>query len=257
MSNSGHVAFRVANRIATVTFTRPDKKNAFTTAMYAQFHAALSEAEQDPQVRAVVLTGAGQNFSAGNDLKDFMGDPPTNGDAPVFKLIRALAYFGKPLIAAVEGVAVGIGSTMLLHCDLVYAGDGSKFIMPFVNLGVTPEAGSSLLLPKLVGMPMAMEMILLGEKMDAAMALQVGLINKIARRGAALTVAMADAEKIAQKPPGAVQAAKRLMREPIRQGLESVLQDEGATFVGCLGSAEANEAFSAFFEKRTPDFSEF
>lgn len=257
MSDLGHVAFRVENRIATITFTRPEKKNAFTTAMYTQFHAALREAEQDPQVRVVVLTGAGNDFSAGNDLKDFMGEPPTNGDAPVFQVIRALTFFNKPLIAAVEGVAVGIGSTMLLHCDLIYAGDGAKFLMPFVNLGVTPEAGSSLLLPRLVGMPMAMEMILLGEKLDVAMAQQIGLINKIARKGAALTVAMADAEKIAEKPPGAVQAAKRLLREPIRQALESVLQDEGATFVGCLGSPEANEAFSAFFEKRKPDFSEF
>ncbi|MFT6398329.1 MAG: enoyl-CoA hydratase/carnithine racemase [Bradymonadia bacterium] len=257
MSDSGHVAFRVENRIATITFTRPEKKNAFTTAMYAQFTAALREAEEDNHVRVVVLTGAGGDFSAGNDLKDFMGDPPTNGDAPVFQLIRALAFFGKPLLAAVEGVAVGIGSTMLLHCDLIYAGDGAKFVMPFVNLGVTPEAGSSLLLPKIVGMPMAMEMILLGEKMDVAMAQQVGLINKIAMRGGALAVAMADAEKIAEKPPGAVQAAKRLLREPIRQALGSVLQDEGATFVGCLGSPESEEAFTAFFGKRKPDFSAF
>lgn len=257
MSDSGHVTYRVEDRIATITFTRPDKKNAFTGAMYAQFYAALREAEQDPSVRVVVLTGAGEDFSAGNDIKDFAQDPPTNGDAPVFKLIRALAYFEKPLVAAVEGVAVGIGTTMLLHCDLVYAGDGAVFMLPFVNLAVTPEAGSSLLLPKLVGYPMAMEMILLGETFDVALAKQVGLVNKVTLRGRALDIALADAAKVAAKPPGAVQAAKRLMREPVRQALSAVLQDEGATFVTCLGSPEAHEAFEAFFEKRPPDFSKF
>lgn len=257
MADTGHVGYRVQGRIATITFTRPTKKNAFTSAMYAQFYAALREAEQDPTVRVVVLTGEGSDFSSGNDLKDFAQDPPTTGEAPVFKLIRALAFFEKPLVAAVEGVAVGIGTTMLLHCDLVYAGDGASFSLPFVNLGVTPEAGSSLLLPKLVGYPMAMEMVLLGETFDVVLAQQVGLVNKITLRGKAMTVAMADAEKVAAKPPGAIQAAKRLMREPIRQALDPVLQDEGATFVTCLGSPEAHEAFEAFFEKRKPDFSQF
>ena len=257
MSESGHVAYSIEDRIATITFTRPDKKNAFTAAMYAQLYELLREAERDPEVRVVVVTGAGTDFSAGNDLRDFVDDPPTNGDAPVFRVIRALAFFDKPLIAAVEGVAVGIGTTMLLHCDLVYAGDGAMFLLPFVNLAVTPEAGSSLLLPRLVGYPMAMEMILLGEPFDVALAQQVGLINKITRRGESLAVAMKDAAKIVAKPPGAVQAAKRLMREPVRQALGPVLQDEGATFVTCLGSPEASEAFEAFFAKRPADFSAF
>lgn len=257
MSESGHVAYRVEDRIATITFTRPGKKNAFSGAMYTQLYAALREAEQDATVRVVVVTGEGADFSAGNDLRDFVDDPPTNGDAPVFHVIRALAFFEKPLIAAVEGVAVGIGTTMLLHCDLIYAGDGAMFLLPFVNLAVTPEAGSSLLLPKLVGYPIAMEMILLGERFDVAMAQQIGLINKVTRRGEALAFAMRDAKKIAAKPPGAVRAAKRLMREPVRQALNPVLQDEGATFVTCLGSPEAHEAFEAFFAKRPADFSSF
>ncbi len=257
MSETGHVVYKVEDRIAVITFARPGKKNAFTAAMYAQFHAALREAGDDQRVRVVVVTGAGADFSAGNDLRDFADDPPTNGDAPVFRLIRALAFYEKPLVAAVEGFAVGIGTTMLLHCDLVYAGDGARFLLPFVNLAVTPEAGSSLLLPRLVGYPMAMEMILLGERFDVALAQQLGLVNKITPRGDALAVALKVAAKIAEKSPGAVRAAKRLMRESVRQALGPVLQDEGATFVTRLGSPEAHEAFEAFFAKRPADFSAF
>ncbi len=257
MSDAGHVEYQVTQRIAQITFARPAKKNAFTNEMYEQFAAALAEAEQDPDVRVIVLTGTGNAFTAGNDLSDFMHNPPSSGDSPVWRVIRGLAFAEKPVVAAVEGVAVGIGTTMLMHCDLVYAAKNARFVLPFVDLALTPEAGSSLLLPQLAGLQKASEIFLLENKFDVAKAESIGLVTVVSAPGEALLDARNAANKLTAKPPAAVRAAKRLLREPIRRQLESVLQDEGATFVTCLGSPEANEAFSAFFEKRLPDFSPF
>lgn len=257
MSDDGHVEYQVTQRIATITFVRPAKKNAFTHDMYTQFADALAQAEDDPEVRVVVLTGAGTAFTSGNDLSDFMHNPPSSGDSPVWRVIRGLAFAEKPLVAAVEGVAVGIGTTMLLHCDLVYAASNARFALPFVDLALTPEAGASLLLPNLIGLQKATKIFLLDSKFTAQEADDMGMLSGVSAPGEALLDARDAANKLAVKPPGAVRAAKRLIREPVRRQLESVLQDEGATFVTCLGSPEANEAFSAFFEKRLPDFSSF
>lgn len=257
MSQAGHIEYRVDAHIATITFNRPKKKNAFTHAMYEQFAHALAEADQDPTVRAVVIAGSGNAFSAGNDLTDFMHNPPTNGSSPVWKVIRGLVFAEKPLIAAVEGAAVGIGTTMLLHCDMVCADSSARFTLPFVDLALTPEAGSSLLLPAIAGMQRASRYVLLGESFGAEEAASFGMVTHVTDDGKTLEAANALAERIAKRPPGAVRAAKRLLREPIRRRIEPVLQDEGATFVTCLGSPEAHEAFSAFFEKRAPDFSSF
>lgn len=255
MPDSGHVEYAVEKRVATITFARPAKKNAFTHGMYDQLAAAMAEAEHDPDVRAVLVTGAGGAFTAGNDLSDFMHNPPSGGDSPVWRVIRAFAFAEKPVIAAVEGAAVGIGTTMLLHCDLVYADPKARFALPFVDLALTPEAGSSLLLPKLIGLQRATEIFLLDNRFDTEKAHELGIVNQVTENP--IDAARAAARRLCDKPPGAVRATKRLLREPVRRQLESVLQDEGATFVTCLGSPEANEAFSAFFEKRTPDFSSF
>lgn len=257
MTDSGHVEYRVEQRVAFVTFHRPRKKNAFTHAMYEQFAHALDEADQDPHVRVIVLTGAGGAFTSGNDLADFMHNPPTSGQSPVWHVIRGLVFAQKPIVAAVEGPAVGIGVTMLLHCDSVCASRSAEFALPFVGLGLTPEAGSSLLLPALAGLPRASELILLNERFDVELAKSIGIVTQVTEPGGALAAARKTAFALAARPPGAVQAAKRLLREPIRRRLESVLQDEGTTFVTLLGSPEAHEAFSAFFEKRKPDFSAF
>jgi len=243
----GFVEFGIEDHIATIRFQRPSRKNAFTTAMYEQFRIALQEAEADPNVRCTLLLGSNGAFSAGNDLHDFMGAPPTGGDSPVFKLIRTLSFTEKPLVAGVDGAAVGIGATMLLHCDLVVASTRSKFAFPFVSLGLTPECGSSLLLPALAGMQRAAELVLLGETFAVDVAENIGMVNRVVDAADVETTARALAAKVAAKPPAAVQAAKRLMREPSRRLLDSVLQDEGTTFVTQLGSNECQEAIQAFF----------
>ncbi len=255
--DSGHVAYRVDDRIATIRFHRPAKKNAFTTAMYRQFVAAIGEAEQDDRVRATVLTGAGSAFTSGHDLRDFVHKPPTGLDAPVFHLLRSLAFAEKPIIAAVSGPAIGLGTTMLLHCDFVYATDRAMFRMPFVNLGVTPEAGSSLLLPMLAGMQRATELLLLGESFDVATAMSIGLVNRTVPAELLLETAFGTARKLADKAPGAVTASKRLLREHTRRYIDAVLADEGHTFIQRLGAPDTHEAMQAVLQKRKPNFSGF
>ena len=215
---------------------RQAKKNALTHAMYAQLAAALADANQDDQVRVVVIAGEGGVFTAGNDLRDFMEHPPTGEDSPVFQVIRQLIYADKPLVAAVEGPAVGIGTTMLLHCDYVAVSESARFSMPFTALGLTAEAGASLLLPQRCGMARASELLLLGDRFDAAAAKELGIANVVTEAGEAESAARAFAVALAARPPGAVQATKRLLREPIRAALEPVILDESTTFVQRLGS---------------------
>ena len=237
-----------------IRFARPAKKNALTIAMYARMNAALAEAAADKTVRAVVFGSTSDTFTAGNDLADFMQNPPTGEDSPVFHFINALASFEKPLIAAVDGKGIGLGLTMLLHCDFVYASDRVSLTAPFVNLGLVPEAASSLLLPKLVGHARAAEILLLGEPIDAKTALALGLVNAVLPPDQVMPRALEVARKLADKAPNAVKLSKALMKD--RGAIAERMKQEGALFISQLASPEVAEAIGAFFEKRKPDFSQ-
>ncbi|HEX8299007.1 MAG TPA: enoyl-CoA hydratase [Rubricoccaceae bacterium] len=234
---------------------RPAKKNAITRAMYAGLADALDAAVTDSSVRAVVLSGTGGVFTAGNDLGDFLMDPPTGPESPVFRFLAAASTFPKPLIAAVEGPAVGIGTTVLLHCDLAYAAPSARFKMPFVDLGLVPEAASSLLLPRAAGPMRAAGWLLFGEVFSAEDALAGGLVNEIVADPTAR--ALERAHTLAAKPPEAVRLTKALLRRADAAAVQDTMRVEGDRFRERLASPEAQEAFAAFFEKRAPDFSRF
>jgi enoyl-CoA hydratase/carnithine racemase len=236
--------------VLTLTFHRPDKKNAFTHAMYTEAREALVAADRDDAVRVVVLTGAEGAFTAGNDLGDFLQHPPTGEDAPVFLYLRALVELTKPLIASVDGAAVGIGTTMLLHCDYVLATERARFSMPFVNLGLCPEGASSLLLPRMAGTALASELLLFGEPFDAATALRAGIVNRVVPQAQLAEVTAERARVLASKPVEAVKLTKRLLREPLRAQVDATLSREGAEFIQRLSSPEAREAFSTFLSRK-------
>ena len=241
--------------ITTITFNRLDKKNAFTAAMYAGMADALSAAQTDDAVRVLVLQGHATMFSAGNDIADFLQNPPLSPDVPVFRFLRALSSFTKPLVAAVCGPAVGIGTTLLFHCDLVYAGDNAAFSMPFVNLGLCPAAASSLLAPQRMGYGRAAEALLLGEPFLAEAALEMGLISRIVPPTEASALARQQALKLAGKPMSSLLQTKRFMKMGQVDAVAQRLLEEGAVFGRMLGEPAAREAFTAFMEKRLPDFS--
>lgn len=242
-----------ADGILTITFNRPDKKNALTSAMYAVLADALEAAETDNAVRVILFAGNGGAFTAGNDLQDFLNNPPQGEGSPVFRFLRAISTASKPMVAAVSGVAVGVGSTMLLHCDLVYAGESAKFSFPFVNLALVPEAASSLLLPNLIGHQRAAELLLLGEPFTPATAKEYGIVNAVFADDRLLAEATAVARKLAAKPPSAMKLSKQLMRAP-KGDIAGQMAAEGVHFRAQLQSAEAREAMTAFFEKRPPKF---
>ena len=242
--------------VMTLTFHRVDKKNSITRAMYAALADALEAAAQDASVRVVVLQGDPTVFSAGNDIGDFLQQPPSSQDSPVFRFLRAIASFSKPVIAAVCGPAVGIGTTMLFHCDLVYAGDNAAFSMPFVNLGLCPEAASSLLAPQLLGYHRAAEALLLGEPFMAEAALEVGLVNRVVPPTECNAVAQAQARKLAGKPLSSLVETKRLMKLGQTAPVLERMAIEGDSFGRMLGEPAAREAFTAFMQKRKPDFSQ-
>ncbi|WCM89194.1 enoyl-CoA hydratase [Acidovorax sp. NCPPB 3576] len=241
--------------VATITFNRVEKKNSITTAMYAALADALESAAADSAVRVVVLQGDVAIFSAGNDIGDFLNKPPSTQDSPVFRFLRGIATFPKPVIAAVCGPAVGIGTTLLFHCDLVYAGDNAAFSMPFVNLGLCPEAASSLLVPQMMGYHRAAEALLLGEPFMAEAALEVGLVNRVVPPTECNMVAQTQARKLAAKPLSALIETKRLMKKGQTAAVLERMSEEGASFGRMLQEPAAREAFSAFVEKRRPDFS--
>lgn len=241
--------------VLTLTLNRPDKKNSLTAAMYATLADALDQATQDAAVRAVVVQGHATVFSAGNDIGDFLNNPPTGSEAPVHRFLQAISSFPKPLVAAVCGPAVGVGTTMLFHCDLVYAGDNAAFSMPFVNLGLCPEAASSLLVPQMMGYHRAAEALLLGEPFMAEAALEVGLVNRIVPPTEANGIAQAQARKLAAKPASALLQTKRLMKSGQAAAVRQQMAEEGAVFARMLSEPAAREAFAAFLEKRRPDFS--
>jgi enoyl-CoA hydratase/carnithine racemase len=242
--------------VLRLQINRPEKRNALTLDMYEQMTSALREADRDPGVRVVLIHGGPDSFSSGNDLQDFVQAPPVGGDSPVVRFITALSLASKPLVAAVAGPAVGIGTTMLLHCDFVYAAESTRFQLPFVNLALLPEAGSSLLLPQQIGHLRAAELLMLGEPFSAATALQFGLVTEVvADAAAALKAALAAATKLAAKPPAALRLTKMLLKKPHAERLAAQIADETSRFVEQVRSPEAAEAFKAFFEKRAPNFS--
>jgi len=243
-----------ADGILTLTFNRPDKKNALTSAMYATLADALEAAETDAAVRVILFTGNGGAFTAGNDLQDFLNNPPQGDNTPVFRFLRAISTASKPMVAAVSGVAVGVGTTMLLHCDLVYAGESAKLSLPFVNLALVPEAASSLLLPAMVGHHRAAELLLLGEAFTPATAKDYGIVNAIYPDDKLLAEATAVARKLAAKPPTALRLTKQLLKRT-KGDVAGQMAQEGEHFRSQLKSAEAREAMTAFFEKRPPKFS--
>lgn len=243
--------------VLTLTLNRLDKKNALTAAMYATLADALREAAADEQVRVVVIQGHEQVFTAGNDLQDFRDNPPdpaATEPAPVHRFLHELTNFSKPLLAAVAGPAVGIGTTLLLHCDLVYAGDNAAFSLPFVNLGLCPEAGSSVLLPALAGYQRAAEKLLLGEAFYADEALDMGLVNRVVPPHEVNPYTQAQAAKLAAKPLASLRVTKALMKRS-QPGLKAVIDEEFAQFGQLLRGPACKEAIDAFMSKRKPDFS--
>jgi len=246
---------QVESGVMTLTLNRLDKKNSFTAAMYAELAEALRGAADDTAVRVVLFQGHETIFSAGNDIGDFLNKPPSTPDSPVFRFLNAIATFPKPLLAAVCGPAVGIGTTMLLHCDLVYAGDNAMFSMPFVNLGLCPEAASSLLVPRLMGYQRAAEVLLMGDPFMAEAALEVGLVNRVVPPTEANALAQQQARRLATKPLSSVIETKRLLKASTTPAVLERMREEGAIFGRMLQEPAAKEAFSAFLDKRKPDFS--
>lgn len=242
--------------VMTLTFNRVDKKNSITAAMYAALADALAQAQDDAAVRVVVIQGHETVFSAGNDIGDFLNHPPSGPESPVHRFLHGIAAFPKPIIAAVCGPAVGIGTTLLLHCDLVIAGDNAAFAMPFVNLGLCPEAASSLLVPQMMGYHRAAEALLLGEPFMAEAALEVGLVNRVLPPTEVNAHAQTVARKLAAKPPTSLTETKRLMKGGQAALVRERMSEEGASFGRMLREPAAREAFTAFMERRKPDFSQ-
>ncbi|WP_413792406.1 MULTISPECIES: enoyl-CoA hydratase-related protein [unclassified Pseudomonas] len=239
-----------AHGLLTVRLNRPDKKNALTRAMYSQLAQALAMADTDPQIRAVLLTGSSDCFTAGNDIIDFLEQPPNDLDNPVFQFMLSLLDCRKPVIAAVAGSAVGIGTTLLLHCDLVYVSRDARLRMPFVNLGLCPEFGSSLILPRLLGQARAAQLLLLGEGFSGEQAVAWGIATEALDSGeAALAKAREVALRFESLPPDAVHISKQLMRAPDRELLRQVIEEEGKLFTQRLRSPEAVAALSGVINR--------
>jgi len=243
--------------ILRIEINRPEKKNALTAAMYQAMADAIRAAEADAGVRVILIHGKPDLFTSGNDLQDFLDNPPRDDNRPVFQFLYGISQAQKPIVAAVAGVAVGIGTTMLLHCDLVYAAPNSRLQLPFVNLGLVPEAGSSLLLPALIGYQRAAELLLLGEPFTAQKGKEIGLVTDVVAEGQLFATAMAQAEKLAAKPAASVRLTKKLMKQGQAAAVAQRIKLESDHFGERLASPEAKEAFSAFLEKRKPDFSKF
>src|SRR4051812_28303017 len=248
------IATEHAGSILRIQFNRPTKRNAMTSAMYLALAGIFNEAANDESTRVVLWHGAGDSFCAGNDIEDFLKNPPGPGESPQAQLMHALVQFDKPLIAAVQGAAIGGGTTMLLHCDFVYAGESAKFQMPFINLALVPEFGSSSIVPARIGHIRAAELVLLGSPYDARRALELGLVTQVVPDQDLLSTATATAQKLAAKPAGALQASKRLMKQPLLGQIRAAMKAENAEFSAQVRSADAKEALTAFVEKRKPDF---
>lgn len=251
------VLTEIQDGVIIIRLNRADKKNALTGDMYNGISDALDQLERDNSLRVGLITGTPDCFTAGNDLVDFMKGGSITGNSPVGRFLATIPVLTKPLVAAVNGPAVGVGTTMLLHCDLVYAAPGAKFQMPFINLGLCPEAGSSLLLPQLVGYRRATELLMLCDAFTADEAKEMGIVNAVLPADQYQQHALEQAKRLARQPPSSIRAAKKLMRMASQEALKSVMAEEARLFTEMLDGGEAKEAFAAFFEKRKPDFSKF
>jgi len=242
--------------VMEIRFNRPSKKNALTRAMYAGVVDAFAAADADPEVRVMLLTGTGDTFTSGNDIKDFQQRASSNAASGASPFLSALSTLKKPLIAAVNGAAIGVGTTMLAHCDLIIAARSARFVMPFTSLGLVPEAGSSLLFPQIVGHQRASALLLLGEPLDAETAFQWGFINQVVDDAALMDTAHAVAARLAALPAASVRQTKQLIKTGAPD-LQARIAEELTLFAARVRSPEAAEAFQAFMEKRKPDFSQF
>lgn len=251
-----HIVVSIQDRILSIRLDRPEKKNALTRGMYLGMIEALEQAENDSAVRVVLITGTQDCFTAGNDLMDFANAKPGE-TSPAIVYLQTLAAAQKPVVAAVAGVAVGIGTTMLLHCDLVYAAPDARFQLPFVNLGLCPEAGSSVMLPELMGHRRAAELLLFGEPFSSEKALELGIINAVYPGGELLEAATAKARQLAEKPPSALRTTKALLKGSAAGAAAEAMARETEKFAALLQGPEAREAMMAFMQRRKPDFSKF
>lgn len=246
----------IAERILQIRIIRPERKNALSHAMYDALTAALQQADDRSEIRAVLITGTEDCFTSGNDVQDFLSHPPSGPDSPVFRFMRTLQQCRTPVVAAANGPAIGIGTTLLLHCDLVFLGPDARLQMPFVKLGLCPEYASSLLIPALVGHRRATELLLLGDSLCAAEAVNAGIANAVVNENYQER-ALDKAREIAALPPAAVRMTKQLMKEPLEKRVSDQMAMECAAFVERLASPEAREAMTAFMQKRPADFSPF
>jgi enoyl-CoA hydratase/carnithine racemase len=254
----GRITTELKEDVLVITIDRSEKKNALTIAMYTALADAVEQGETNPDVRVMVLRGNGDSFTAGNDLHDFVANPWKGDEVPpAVRFMLAVVRAKKPVVAAVHGSAVGIGVTILLHCDLVYAAEDAKFTMPFVNLGLIPEAGSTMLLPELMGHQQAAELLMLGNPMSAHRAYELGLVNAVVPLEKLMETAMGTARALAEKPAAVIRITKSLMKKSQADELEGVIQDELQIFAERLQSPEWKEALMAFLQKRKPEFKQF
>ncbi len=257
MSGTDLIQSEISEGILSLRINRPDKKNALSLAMYQALADGLRQADSDDAVRVILISGGQECFTSGNDLADFSGSPQTGPESPAMQFLIAVSEARKPLVAAVNGLAVGIGVTMLLHCDLAYAGSGATFQMPFVNLGLCPEAGSTLLLPRIMGHQRAAELLLLGEVFSAEKACRLGIVTEVCPDGDVLSIARSRALQLAAQPAAALRLAKDLLKRDYAAPLRETIAEEGKQFLARLESPEAAEALQAFMQRRKPDFTRF
>lgn len=253
---SDQIVVNVEGRVQSIRMNRAEKKNALTGAMYTAMSEALVAADRAADVRVIVITGTGDCFTAGNDISDFASAKPGQV-SPAIRFLETLAATTKPVLAAVSGVAIGIGTTMLLHCDLVYAAAGSRFQLPFVNLGLCPEAASSMILPALMGTHRAAELLLFGEPFSAEVACNLGIVNQVVAHSEMLSTVTSKAQQLAQKPPASLRTTKMLLKSGYADAIKQTMAREGQNFAALLQGPEAKEAMAAFLERRQPDFSKF
>jgi enoyl-CoA hydratase/carnithine racemase len=252
-----HVLVETKDRVQRIELSRPEKKNALSPEMYAALARAFETADADANVRALLIHGSSGCFTSGNDVKDFLELTRGPGDSPALGFLRAIAAARKPVVAAVGGPAVGVGTTMLLHFDLIYAAPNARFQLPFVQLGLLPEAASTLLLPVIAGYQRAAELLLLGQPFTAEKAQAAGIVTEIVPEAELLEYARTAARALAALPPASVRMTKELMKRALAQSVRERMQEELGLFGERLKSPEAKEALSAFLEKRKPDFSRF
>lgn len=254
---SEHILSEMNDRVLILRIQRPEKKNALTQAMYGALADHYTRANGDSAIRAVLIAGTADCFSAGNDMLDFLNGRGEFKDSHTARFMQAMYDFGKPAIAAVNGLAIGIGTTLLLHCDFVYAGKSARFHMPFVNIGIVPELASSYLVPRLVGQRRAAELLLLGESFTAQQAQEYGIVSTVTEDAQCFERALETARRLAAQPPQALRTAKRLMRQGTDAQIRAAHDREIAALTPAVLGVEAREAFNAFVQKRKPDFSSF